>query len=142
MNFIWDQHQSQDRILLYFSKYKRLRMMNPNPNFPKLNQQTFWLFFFIIFAIIITNSQQTLFTFLFYLVNLILNNSNVPCGLISILREKLLFLTLYTCHKIVIKFLVPGKSLIFVYKFLNIVNIINVFIFLFKVYRVNLWGKV
>ena len=64
-------------------------------------------------------------------------------GSISVLRDKLLLLTLYTCHKIVIKFLVllSGKNLIFEYKFLNIVNILIIFIFLFQVCRVNLWEK-
>ena len=29
----------KDRLLLYFSKYKRARRMNPNPNFPNsINQ--------------------------------------------------------------------------------------------------------
>ena len=30
----WHQNQSKDRLLLCFSKYKRVRRMNPNPNFP------------------------------------------------------------------------------------------------------------
>ena len=28
------QYQSNDRILPCYSKYKRVRRMNPNPNFP------------------------------------------------------------------------------------------------------------
>jgi len=100
-------HQCQSRrnvMCFYLLKYKWVTRMNPNPNFSNWVIQ---IIYFVLFNFLqihdTTNLLNKLLHIFSYLVNIILEILEMfLLGLISILRDKLILLTWYTCHKIVI----------------------------------------
>jgi len=79
-------------------KIQKSETDEPQSQFFQLNQQLFTL----LYLHSCNHTQQTPYKILlivFYLVNFILDNSIVPCGFDYVLRDKLLLLTQYTCHK-------------------------------------------
>jgi len=100
------QYQSIVNIEYYmpFKKYRRVRMMNPNPNFPNWLIQIFYFAIFNFLQIHNANNLHNKLLHIFlYLVNIILEILELfLVDSISVLKNKLLLLTGYTCRKIVI----------------------------------------
>ena len=95
---------NQHWILYSFEKYRLMRRMNTNPNFPNWLIQIFYFAIFNFLQISHTNNIfNKLLHIVLYLVNIILENLIVPCGF-EVLRKNLLLLTRCTYRKIVISF--------------------------------------
>jgi len=94
-------HQCQSRwnvICFYSLKYRRVRRINLNPNFPNwIIQIIFFVYFLHIYDT--NNLSNKLLHIFLYLVNIILKNlERFFVGSIYVLRDNLLLLTQYTCR--------------------------------------------
>ena len=98
MKFILTLISIKDRILLYFSKYKRVRRMNLNSNFSYWIKQLFTLY--LHSCNLIHNTHPTNFYLLFSIYWILyLRIQWFLVSSISVLKDKLLVLTPYTCFK-------------------------------------------
>ena len=109
---------NQDWMLYVFIhwKYRRVRRINSNPDFPNwIIEIIYFAFYLISYKFMIqTNFSNKLWHIFSYLVNTKLDILELfLVGLISVLRDNLLLLTQYIYRKIVIKFLVPLSGNIF-----------------------------